>query len=71
MPFRSIKLAARKYIDCRAGGKRDVRYDEARMMRRQGIVDCVWEDPKAIVEEEEEEQDNEGENTKLDAGTDL
>ena len=41
------------------------------MMRRQGIVDCVWEDPKAIVQEEEEKQDNEGKNTKLDAGTDL
>lgn len=54
MPFRSIKFAVREYIECRAGDKRDVRYDEARMVRRQGIVDCIWEDPKAIVEEEEE-----------------
>ena len=41
------------------------------MMRRQGIVDCVWEDPKAIVEEKEEKEDNEGKNTELDASTDL
>ena len=54
MPFRSIKLAAREYLEYRTGGKRDVRYDEARVMRREGIVDCVWEDPKAVVEEEEE-----------------
>ena len=71
MPFRSIKLTARKYIERRAGGEGNICYNQARMMRRKGIVDCVGENAETVIEEEQEEKDCEGENSKLDARTNL
>lgn len=41
------------------------------MMGRQGIVDGVRKNAEAIVKDEEEKEEDESEDTKLDAGTDL
>lgn len=41
------------------------------MMCRKGIVDCVGENAETVIEEEEEEKNYEGENSKLDARTNL
>lgn len=41
------------------------------MMKGKVIVDSVWEDSEAIVEEENEEEDDQGQSTELDTCADL
>lgn len=41
------------------------------MVRWQSIVDSVWENIEAVVEEEYEDKDDEGEDAELDGNTNL
>lgn len=42
VPLLRIEFAAREEVEARTGCKGDVCDDEARGMRWEGIVDCVW-----------------------------
>ena len=54
MPLRFVQSAFTEQVDAGAFGDSHVRDDEARVMRRQSIVNGGGEDSKSVVEEVEE-----------------
>lgn len=71
MPFLRIQFTASKNVEARAGCEGYVCYDKSWSMRGKGIVDSVWEDTEAVIEDEDEKEDDASESAELNTCTNL
>ena len=65
MPFPWIKPATRKDTQAGTSGYGDIGDDKAWMVSRQCVMYSIRENVEAVIEKEDEEQDDEGQDAQL------